>query len=193
MQTSPRAHFRSDQFSFGVVLYEMLTGRRAFERPTIAETLSAIIRDDPAPIVQVNATVPPPVRWIVERCLAKAPDERYGLTRAIWPVISPARATTYPNCSPRADFERRRVRRRTVAFDVAGDQPLRRCAAGRPRGCDDRRAHHGADTVRHAAHHFEGIVDGYRGRTNGVPDIAEELGVEWVVLASLAKPAVRCA
>ena len=49
----------------------MLTGRRAFERPTMAETLSAIIREEPPVIAQLNPAVPPPVRWIVERCLAK--------------------------------------------------------------------------------------------------------------------------
>ena len=49
------ADSRSDQFSFGLVLYEMLTGRRAFSRPTAVETLSAIIRDDPPPIGQVES------------------------------------------------------------------------------------------------------------------------------------------
>ena len=63
---------RSDQFSFGLVLYEMLTGRRAFNRPTAVETLSAIIRDDPPPVGQLNPSVPAPVRWIVDRCLAKS-------------------------------------------------------------------------------------------------------------------------
>jgi serine/threonine protein kinase len=76
-----RADARSDQFSFGVVLYEMLTGQRAFHRRTVAETLSAIIRDEPMPLARLNAAVPPPVRWIVERCLAKDPADRYGLTR----------------------------------------------------------------------------------------------------------------
>jgi eukaryotic-like serine/threonine-protein kinase len=64
---------RSDQFSFGLVLYEMLTGQRAFSRPTAVETLSAIIRDDAPPVGQLNPAVPTPVRWIVERCLAKNP------------------------------------------------------------------------------------------------------------------------
>lgn len=75
------ADSRSDQFSFGLVLYEMLTGRRAFAQPTPVETLSAIIRDDPPPIGPLNPSVPAPVRWIVERCLAKTPADRYGSTR----------------------------------------------------------------------------------------------------------------
>ncbi len=72
--------FRSDQFSLGCVLYEMLSGRRPFARPSSPETLSAIIRDEPAPIVALNPSVPGPLRWIVERCLAKEPAARYAST-----------------------------------------------------------------------------------------------------------------
>jgi Tol biopolymer transport system component len=73
--------FRSDQFSFGAILYEMATGRRAFSRGTAVETLSAIIRDEPEPIGRVNPAAPAPVRWIVESCLQKDPEERYASTR----------------------------------------------------------------------------------------------------------------
>jgi serine/threonine protein kinase/Tol biopolymer transport system component len=72
--------FRSDQFALGSILYEMATGRRAFLRKTVAETLAAIIREEPEPIAQLNPGIPPPVRWIVERCLAKDPAERYFST-----------------------------------------------------------------------------------------------------------------
>jgi hypothetical protein len=71
--------YRSDQFSFAAIVYEMLTGRRAFQASTSAETLTAIIRDEPAPID--DTAVPQPLRWIVERCLSKQPDERYDSTR----------------------------------------------------------------------------------------------------------------
>ena len=73
--------FRSDQFSLGAILYEMATGRRAFQKKTAVETLSAIIREDPAPIAGVNPAAPAPLRWIVERCLAKEPEDRYASTR----------------------------------------------------------------------------------------------------------------
>ena len=76
-----RADFRSDQFSLGSILYEMATGRRAFQRNTPPETLVAIIREEPEPIVSLNAEVPAPLGWIVERCLAKDPEERYASTR----------------------------------------------------------------------------------------------------------------
>jgi Tol biopolymer transport system component len=72
--------FRSDQFSFGSILYEMVTGKRAFERATKPETLAAIIRDEPEPIAALNSKVPSHLRWIVERCLAKEPQHRYVAT-----------------------------------------------------------------------------------------------------------------
>jgi Tol biopolymer transport system component/predicted Ser/Thr protein kinase len=73
--------YRSDQFSFGAIGYEMATGKRAFARNTSAETLAAIIRDEPEPVGEINPKVPSPVRWIVERCLAKDPEDRYASTK----------------------------------------------------------------------------------------------------------------
>ncbi|HEX5855772.1 MAG TPA: serine/threonine-protein kinase, partial [Thermoanaerobaculia bacterium] len=73
--------FRSDQFSLGAVLYEMAAGRRPFERPTLPETLTAILREEPEPLASAARATPEPLRWIVERCLAKDPDERYASTR----------------------------------------------------------------------------------------------------------------
>ncbi len=73
--------FRSDQFAFGSLVFEMLTGQRAFLRPTRAETLAAIIREEPEPLAAVCPRAPAPLVWIVERCFAKAPEERYASTR----------------------------------------------------------------------------------------------------------------
>ena len=72
--------FRSDQFSAGLVFYEMLTRRRLFHRPTPIQTLSAIIQDDVLPLEGLDSRVPPPLRWAIERCLSKDPDERYNAT-----------------------------------------------------------------------------------------------------------------
>jgi Tol biopolymer transport system component len=73
--------FRSDQFSLGSILYEMATGRRAFSRSTTAEALVAIMREEPEPIATLSPGLPAPVRWVIERCLAKDPGERYVSTR----------------------------------------------------------------------------------------------------------------
>jgi eukaryotic-like serine/threonine-protein kinase len=72
--------FRSDQFSFGSILYEMATGRRAFQKKTAIDTLSAILNDEPEPLAIAASQVPPPLRWIVERCLAKDAQGRYAST-----------------------------------------------------------------------------------------------------------------
>jgi eukaryotic-like serine/threonine-protein kinase len=72
---------RSDQFSFGLILYELAAGKRAFRRDSAAETMTAIIRDEAEPL---PPTVPAPVRWTIERCLAKDPDQRYDSTRDLY-------------------------------------------------------------------------------------------------------------
>ena len=73
--------YRSDQFALGTVLYEMAAGKRAFRHDTQGETQVAIIRDEPEALTQLNPNLPAPFRWIVERCLAKAPEERYTSTQ----------------------------------------------------------------------------------------------------------------
>ncbi|MCA1582675.1 MAG: protein kinase [Acidobacteria bacterium] len=78
--TGSSIDYRSDQFSFGSILYEMATGRRAFVRGSAPETLTAIIRDEPEPISALNPRLPPPVRWIIERCLAKEAQRRFAST-----------------------------------------------------------------------------------------------------------------
>jgi TolB-like protein/predicted Ser/Thr protein kinase len=67
---------RSDIFSFGAVLYEMLSGHRAFARNSPVETMSAILRDDPAPLTQVS-DAPANISSVVTRCLRKAAGDRF--------------------------------------------------------------------------------------------------------------------
>ena len=71
--------FRSDQFSFGAVLYEMVNGHPAFQGRGRAEIMAAIVRDQPQPSVGVQA--PAPFFWILQKCLAKDADQRYSSTR----------------------------------------------------------------------------------------------------------------
>ena len=87
-----KVDYRSDQFSFGVILYEMLTGHPPFRRDAAGETLAAILRDEPPSVVDSNPAVPAPVSWIVERCLAKDPEERYASTRDLAREIAGARS-----------------------------------------------------------------------------------------------------
>ena len=69
---------RSDLFSFGAVLYELLSGRRAFQRGTAAETMTAILRDDPPELTDVaGAGLPAGLARIVQHCLEKNPAERF--------------------------------------------------------------------------------------------------------------------
>ncbi len=72
---------QSDQFSFGLILYELASGKRAFPRDSAAEIMTAIIREDAEPMA---ATLPAQFRWIVERLLAKEPADRYDSTRDLY-------------------------------------------------------------------------------------------------------------
>ncbi len=71
------ADTRSDIFSFGVMLYQMVTGRRPFQGEASAELISAILRDAPTPIDELRAGLPRRLVRIVQRCLEKAPEHRY--------------------------------------------------------------------------------------------------------------------
>jgi len=73
--------FRSDQFAFGTVLYEMATGKRPFRRHKGKETLLAILNEEPASVSALNSQAPAPLCWVVERCHEKDPAKRYNSTR----------------------------------------------------------------------------------------------------------------
>jgi serine/threonine protein kinase len=69
---------RSDVFAFGVVFYEMLSGRRCFDRSTSSETIAAILRDEPPAFAQSGVRVSPEIESILRRCLAKDPGNRFA-------------------------------------------------------------------------------------------------------------------
>ncbi len=68
---------RSDIFSFGAILYEMLSGKRAFHGDTPADTMSAILKEDPPDLSETNRTVSPALERIVQHCLEKNPEARF--------------------------------------------------------------------------------------------------------------------
>jgi len=116
------ADHRSDIFSFGVILYEMLTGRRAFLRETMAETMTAILKEEPEEVTEINSKVPPQLERIVRRCLEKKPEQRFQSTSdlgfAIEALSTPSGArldTT--SASPVADI-------RTLKARLLGDSRL---------------------------------------------------------------------
>jgi Tol biopolymer transport system component/serine/threonine protein kinase len=75
------ADHRSDLFSFGCVLYEMLSGRRAFRRDSSVETMSAILKEEPPPISEPSAQIAPELERIVTHCLEKRPEDRFQSAR----------------------------------------------------------------------------------------------------------------
>ncbi|HEY6221022.1 MAG TPA: protein kinase, partial [Candidatus Eisenbacteria bacterium] len=115
--------FRSDQFSFGSILYEMASGKRAFARPSAPETMAAIIRDEPDPLASVAPSTPVLLSWIVGRCLAKDPEERYASTKDLARDLAQLRdggsesALSAPTAAAPAD---RRGASPTVLLGLAG-------------------------------------------------------------------------
>src|SRR5271168_667516 len=68
---------RSDIFSFGAILYEMISGKRAFHGETAADTMSAILREEPAELSETNRNVSPALERMVQHCLEKNPEQRF--------------------------------------------------------------------------------------------------------------------
>ena len=83
--------FRSDLFSLGSIIYEMATGRRPFHRPTVVQTLSAIIESQPEPLSRINPNLPPSLAATVERLLSKDPVKRHETTRDLLKDLDSAR------------------------------------------------------------------------------------------------------
>jgi TolB-like protein/Tfp pilus assembly protein PilF len=82
------ADYRSDIFSFGAILYEMIAGRPAFHRRSAIESMSAILRDEPPAMCVPDVTVPPALESIIRRCLEKRPEDRFQSAREIGSALS---------------------------------------------------------------------------------------------------------
>ena len=74
---------RSDIFSFGAILYEMLSGKRAFHGDTAADAMSAILKEDPPDLNETNRNVSPALERVVQHCLEKNPEERFHSARDV--------------------------------------------------------------------------------------------------------------
>jgi eukaryotic-like serine/threonine-protein kinase len=133
------ADARSDIFAFGCVLYEMVSGKRAFAAATSAETMAAILRDTPEPVSP--ARIVPGLDRIIARCLEKGPDERFQSARDLAFALREMSGTSAPLQSvsgAASEAPRRRFRRgpwliAALALAAVAVGLLLVLPAGRPR------------------------------------------------------------
>jgi len=108
------ADARSDLFSFGAILYEMLSGERPFQRDTAPETLTAILRDDPPELPEKTRNTLPVLERIARRCLEKDPEARFQVARDLAFALeavagSPARRPASPGGAEKEPPSKRSV------------------------------------------------------------------------------------
>ena len=118
------ADHRSDIFSFGAILYEMLSGRRAFRGESTADTISAILREDPPDLSGTNPSINPALERVVNHCLEKNPEERFHSARdlafAVEALSGNAAASTSAATVLRSLPPPKRKTRELIAWSAAG-------------------------------------------------------------------------
>ena len=132
---------RSDIFAFGAVLYEMLTGRRAFQRYTAAETMTAILKDDPPEYADSRTDLSPALDRTIRHCLEKSPAERFQSARDIAFALESLSGSTVtiPSLAARVDRRRRWLMPAAAVLGIAtalgiGFGAGRSMTSGRPQG-----------------------------------------------------------
>jgi len=118
------ADHRSDIFSFGAILYEMLSGRRAFRGESTADTISAILREDPPDLSGTNPGINPALERVVNHCLEKNPEERFHSARdlafAVEALSANAGTSTSAATVLRSLPAAKRKTRELIAWSMAG-------------------------------------------------------------------------
>jgi serine/threonine protein kinase len=130
---------RSDIFSFGVVLYEMVTGRQVFARQTPAETMAAILKDEPPELAEAEIVFPHELHQLIRHCLVKNPDERFQSARDLALTLRAMSTSGTRSASPPA-LPTRRIHPfvwvglvlLVTLLAITWWQPWRRTPAGQP-------------------------------------------------------------
>ena len=117
---------RTDMFALGAVLYEMLAGRRAFQRETAAETMTAILREDPPDLSGSRTDLSPALDRIVRHCLEKNPAERFQTARDVAFALQAFSGTSLsaPVAAPPGATSRTQQVRRVLPFVIAASAAL---------------------------------------------------------------------
>jgi serine/threonine protein kinase len=110
------ADTRTDIFSFGVVLYEMVTGRRPFSGESQPELMSSILRDEPKPLAEIVPLAPPALERLIRQCLAKDPDDRWEAAHDLTNALRWIRDEMSVASSPRPQAQARQDKRHPFAF-----------------------------------------------------------------------------
>ena len=170
---------RSDLFSLGVLLYELLTGRHPFRAPTTIDTLSAILKDHPPPAGDLNSEVPPALERALERLLAKDPQERTSSATAL--IAELEAVMQVPLQGGRRDAA---VPRPSIAVLPFADMS--------PQKDQDYFCEGIADELINALVHVEGLrvaartsAFQFKGRAGDVRRIGQQLGVDTVLEGSV--------
>ncbi|HEX6186735.1 MAG TPA: protein kinase [Pyrinomonadaceae bacterium] len=121
LRSKPADH-RSDIFSFGAILYEMLSGRRAFRGESTADMMSAILREDPPDLSETNKLINPALERVVNHCLEKNPEERFNSARDLAFAIEALSGSTNLSSSTVISElpARRRKLRELLPWAIAG-------------------------------------------------------------------------
>ena len=121
---------RSDIFSFGAILYEMLSGKRAFHGESTADTMSAILREDPAELSATNKNVAPALERVINHCLEKNPEERFHSANDLaFAIEALSGSTSMSTAAVASDLPSRKFRARELFAWASAALLLITCAA----------------------------------------------------------------
>jgi serine/threonine protein kinase/tetratricopeptide (TPR) repeat protein len=169
---------RTDIFSFGTILYELLSGKRPFRRPTSSETIAAILREEPTPLSESGENISPALDHIVRHCLEKDRDNRFQTARDV--AFSLSEQSSQPVTSRARPTATRGARKRMLigaaaigVLAVAGVSVLRRTRASVEASGVKRIAVLPFDNLGSAQDDYfaDGISDAVRGKLSSVPGV----------------------